>query len=65
MKFEDEIKILTREPNLVIARFGLDSSPRTIPEILDSIRVVMGYQSKRKLADDHPYFNTKSLQSNL
>ncbi|HLD85499.1 MAG TPA: ArsR family transcriptional regulator [archaeon] len=65
MDFADEIKIITREPNMVAARFALDSNYRRSPELIDRIKEGMGYPSKESLKHDHPYFSQSSLNDSL
>lgn len=65
MQFEDAIKIVTSEPDLVVARFGLDFHYRLRSEVLDIVREGMGYPSKKALRKEHPYFNLTSLRDSL
>ncbi len=65
MLFEDAIKIVTNEPDLVVARFGLGSDYRTRFEVLDVIREGMGFSSKKALRQTHPYFNGTSLRDSF
>src|SRR3989338_9210016 len=65
MHLEDEIKIITKEPSLVIARFGLGQSYIPRSEILDRVREVMDFRTKQTLGRSHPYFNNTSLHDSL
>lgn len=65
MLYENAIKIVTKEPYLLIAKFGLDSQYRSRSEILDIIKENMDFSSKKELGKNHPYFNTCSLKDSF
>ena len=61
MLFEEEIKIATKEPALVFARFGLDNKFQSRQKILSSIQECLGFESKESLRKEHSCFNNTSL----